>query len=61
MKKKKTGPRTVTLGNYNRKLVTVEVPKEIWDADRSFYNQVRGRKVMKAWIESLRQVVEQLT
>ena len=61
MKKKKTVPRTVTLGNYNRKLVTVEIPQAIWDAERSFYNQVRGRKVMKAWIESLRHVVEQLT
>jgi hypothetical protein len=61
MKKKKTGPRTITLGNYNRKLVTVEVPQEIWDAERSFYNQLRGRKVMKAWIESLVKVIDQLT
>jgi hypothetical protein len=61
MKNKKRGPRTVTIGSYSRKLVTVEVPKEIWDAELSIYNIYRGRKVMKAWMKSLKQVVDQLT
>ena len=45
----------------NRKIINVEVPKEIWDAEQSIWNVIFMRKdIMGAWMESIKDVVNQM-
>jgi len=45
----------------NRKIINVEVPKEIWDADHSIWNIIFMRKdIMGAWMESIKDVITQI-
>ena len=38
----------------NRKVIKVEVPKELWDADMSFWNIVFMRKdIVGTWMKSI--------
>jgi hypothetical protein len=42
----------------NRKVIQVEVPKEIWDADMSIWNIFFMRKdIMGAWMKSIVNVI----
>lgn len=44
-----------------RRVIKVEVPKEIWDADISIWNILFGRRdIMGAWMNSIVDVVKQL-
>jgi len=44
----------------SRKIIKVEVPKEIWDADMSIWNILFGRRdIMGAWMKSISDVVKQ--
>jgi hypothetical protein len=37
-----------------RRIIEVEVPKEIWDADMSIWNILFGRRdIMGAWMKSI--------
>jgi hypothetical protein len=43
-----------------RRIIKVEVPKEIWDADMSIWNILFGRRdIVGAWMKSIVQVVNQ--
>lgn len=45
----------------NKRVIQVEVPKEIWDADMSFWNVFFMRKdIMDAWMKSIQEVVKTL-
>jgi hypothetical protein len=45
----------------NRKIINVEVPKEIWDAEQSIWNVIFMRRdIMGAWMESIKDVVNQM-
>jgi hypothetical protein len=45
----------------NRRIIKVEVPKEIWDADMSIWNVLFGRReIMRAWMKSIQDVVNQI-
>lgn len=41
----------------NRKVIKVEVPKEIWDADMSIWNILFGRRIMVDWMKSIVSVI----
>lgn len=41
-----------------KKIIKVEVPKEIWDADMSIWNW--NRDILGAWMRSIRDVIQQL-
>lgn len=44
----------------NKRIIKVEVPKEIWDADMSTWNVLFMRKdIMGAWMKSIVEVVKQ--
>lgn len=44
-----------------RKIIKVEVPKEIWDADMSIWNILFGRRdIMGTWMRSIQDVIQQL-
>jgi len=44
-----------------RRIIKVEVPKEIWDVDMSIWNILFGRRdIMGAWMNSIVDVVKQL-
>ena len=44
-----------------KRIIKVEVPKEIWDADISIWNVLFGRRdIMGAWMKSIVSVVNQL-
>ena len=45
----------------NRKIIKVKVPKEIWDADLSWWNVLMGRDIMGAWMKSINKVVKQMS
>ena len=43
-----------------KRIIKVEVPKEIWDADMSIWNVLFMRKdIMGAWMKSIVEVVKQ--
>ena len=45
----------------NRRIIKVEVPKEIWDVDMSIWNVLFGRRdIMGAWMNSIKDVVKQM-
>jgi len=44
----------------NKRIIKVEVPKEIWDADMSICNILFGRDIMGAWMRSIQDVIQQL-
>lgn len=44
-----------------KRIIKVEVPKEIWDADMSIWNVIFGRDIMGAWMKSIVDVVNQLS
>jgi hypothetical protein len=45
----------------NRRVIKVEVPKEILDADMSIWNILFGRRdIMGAWMKSIRDVINQI-
>lgn len=41
-----------------KKIIKVEVPKELWDADMSIWNW--NRDILGAWMRSVRDVIQQL-
>jgi hypothetical protein len=43
----------------NKKVINVEVPKEIWDASTSMYSTLFNRGIFKAWMKSIVDVVKQ--
>mgnify|MGYP006272098805 FL=1 len=43
-----------------RRVIKVEVPQEIWDADLSWWNILMGRDLVGAWMKSIRVTIEQL-
>ncbi len=44
----------------NKRIIKVEVPKEIWDVDMSIWNVLFMRKdIMGAWMKSIVEVVKQ--
>jgi hypothetical protein len=40
-----------------RKIIKVEVPKVIWDADMSIFNR---RPILETWMKSIQDVVNQM-
>ena len=51
----------ITIKDKDQKVINVEVPKEIWDADQSIWNVIFMRKdIMGAWMESIKDVVNQI-
>jgi len=45
----------------NKRIIKVEVPKEIWDADMSFWNVLFGRRdIVGAWMKSVLNVINQI-
>lgn len=46
----------------NKRIIKVEVPKEIWDADMSIWNVLFGRRdIMGAWMNSIKNVINQMS
>jgi len=43
----------------NRRIIKVEVPKEIWDAHMSIFNF--RKDILGAWMESVRKVINEMT
>ena len=43
--------------NKERKIINVEIPKEIWDAHMSIWNW--RRDIMGAWMNSIKDVIKQ--
>lgn len=41
----------------NKKIIKVDVPKELWDADMSIWNW--NRDILGAWMNSVRQIIKQ--
>ena len=37
-----------------KKIIKIEVPKTIWDADRSVFNR---RPIFKAWMDSIQECI----
>ena len=46
------------MNNLDRKVVKVEVPKDIWDADISIWNWKRD--IMGSWMKSIKDVIKQM-
>lgn len=47
--------------NNKCRIIKVEVPKEIWDADMSIWNVLFGRRdIMGAWMNSIKKVIKQI-
>lgn len=45
----------------NKRIIKVEIPKEIWDADMSIWNVLFVRRdIMGAWMKSIQDVVNQI-
>ena len=44
--------------NKERRIINVEVPKEIWDAHMSIWNW--RRDIMGAWMHSIKDVIKQM-
>jgi hypothetical protein len=42
----------------DRKVIKVEVPKDIWDADMSIWNW--RRDIMGSWMKSIKDVIKQM-
>ena len=45
----------------NKRIIKVEVSKEIWDADMSIWNVLFGRDIMGAWMRSIKNVINQMS
>jgi hypothetical protein len=43
-----------------KKIIYVEVPKEIWDAEMSIWNMFTERNIIGAWMKSIKDVVNQM-
>lgn len=57
----KTDKLLITSDFYSvqgKKIIKVEVPKELWDADMSIWNW--NRDILGAWMRSIRDVIQQL-
>ena len=53
--------KTIKIEGKDRKIIEVEVPKEIWDADHSVWNIIFGRRdIMGAWMKSIESTVKQV-
>jgi len=53
--------KTIKIEGKDRKIIEVEVPKEIWDADNSVWNIIFGRRdIMGAWMNSIDSVVKKI-
>jgi hypothetical protein len=46
------------MNNIDRKVIKVEVPKDIWDADMSIWNW--RRDIMGSWMKSIKDVIKQM-
>ena len=45
--------------DVDRKVIKVEVPKDIWDADMSICNW--RRDIMGSWMKSIKDVIKQMS
>ena len=45
----------------NRRIIKVEVPKEIWDAEMSIWNMFANKDIFEAWMKSVQKVVNQMS
>ncbi len=41
-----------------RRIIKVEVPKEIWDADMSIFRIFSSKSLVKAWMESIDKTIK---
>jgi hypothetical protein len=46
------------MSDVDRKVIKVEVPKDIWDADMSIWNW--RRDIMGSWMKSIKDVIKQM-
>jgi hypothetical protein len=46
------------MNDVDRKVIKVEVPKDIWDADMSIWNW--RRDIMGSWMKSIKDVIKQM-
>jgi len=46
------------MNDVDRKVIKVEVPKDIWDADISIWNWKRD--IMGSWMKSIKDVIKQM-
>jgi hypothetical protein len=45
----------------NKRIIKVQVPKEIWDADMSIWNILFGKRdIMGAWMNSIKNLIKQM-
>ncbi len=50
------------LRNRKQRIIKVQVPKEIWDADVSFWNVVFMRKdILGSWMKSISDVINKIS
>jgi hypothetical protein len=45
----------------SRRIIKVEVPKEIWDAEMSIWNMFANKDIFGAWMKSILNVVNQMS
>lgn len=43
--------------NKNRKVIKVEIPQVIWDAEMSICNLIFSRPILRTWMESVHEVI----
>ena len=48
----------ITIKDKDRRVIKVEVPKEIWDAENSFCNMFMNRNILGSWMESVKNVIK---
>ena len=46
------------MNDVDRKVIKVEVPKDIWDADMSIWTW--RRDIMGSWMKSIKDVIKQM-
>lgn len=44
----------------SRRIIKVEVPKEIWDAEMSIWNMFANKDIFGAWMKSIQKAVNQM-
>ncbi len=44
----------------NRKIIKVEIPQVIWDAEMSICNLIFSRPILRTWMESVQEVISKV-
>jgi len=44
----------------NRKIIKVEIPQAIWDAEMSICNLIFSRPILRTWMESVQEVISKV-